>query len=200
MSSLKTQYLVNYNLLLAISYTALLARILYHLLLASHSPSPYASTYAAAGSFAQKIQTAALLEVLHAGAGLVKAPLLPTFIQTVAKNLVLWQIVRPFAAAQQSPAYTLLLAAWSIGEIIRYTYFVFHLSDAVPPNLIWLRYSAFVVLYPIGIGSEMWLLLKAIGASENVWVTGVMWFEMALYPPGTYVLYSYMLHQRRKVL
>jgi very-long-chain (3R)-3-hydroxyacyl-CoA dehydratase len=135
MSSLKTQYLVNYNLLLAISYTALLARILYHLL-TSPSPSPYAGTYAAAGSFAQKIQTAALLEVLHAGAGLVKAPLLPTFIQTVAKNLVLWQIVRPFAAAQQSPAYTLLLAAWSIGEIIRYTYFVFHLSDAVPPNLV----------------------------------------------------------------
>lgn len=116
--------------------------------------------------------------------GLVRAPLVPTFIQTVAKNLVLWTIVRPFPAIALSPAYTILLLAWSTGEIIRYGYFTLMLSGFTSRAMVWLRYSAFVLIYPTGIGAEMWLVWRAIEGSEGGLVRKTMYGELALYVPG----------------
>ncbi|EKD14866.1 uncharacterized protein L3040_003917 [Drepanopeziza brunnea f. sp. 'multigermtubi'] len=133
--------------------------------------------------------------------GLVRAPLIPTFIQTVAKNLVLWTIVAPFPAVALSPAYTVMLVMWSSGEVIRYGYFALMLSGRRPGFLVWLRYSAFVGIYPVGIAAEMWLVWRAIGEPASKWVTGIMYGELlGLYLPGSYYLYSYMLRQRSKTL
>jgi very-long-chain (3R)-3-hydroxyacyl-CoA dehydratase len=114
----------------------------------------------------------------------VRAPLIPTFIQTVAKNLVLWTIVRPFPVIALSPAYTILLTMWSIGEVIRYGYFTLMLSGFTHHFIIWLRYSAFILIYPIGISAEMWLVYKAIGESDSAWLTAIMYGELGLYFPG----------------
>ncbi|KAI9052275.1 hypothetical protein LZ554_003630 [Drepanopeziza brunnea f. sp. 'monogermtubi'] len=209
--SVKTLYLILYNGIFAALWLTLFIRIV-----ALGPLSSYDKTYDTIGNFALWIQTAALLEVVHSAigpagtalltplsthAGLVRAPLIPTFIQTVAKNLVLWTIVAPFPAVALSPAYTVMLVMWSSGEVIRYGYFALMLSGLLPGFLVWLRYSAFVAIYPVGIGAEMWLVWRAIGESASKWVTGLMYGELlALYLPGSYYLYSYMLKQRSKTL
>jgi very-long-chain (3R)-3-hydroxyacyl-CoA dehydratase len=114
----------------------------------------------------------------------VRAPLGPTFVQTVGKNLVLWTIVRPFPQITTSPAYTTLLLMWSVGEVIRYSYFTLMLSGINPKSFVWLRYSAFILIYPLGIASEMVLVYRAIGETDKAWLTTVMWGELALYIPG----------------
>ncbi|KAG9240706.1 tyrosine phosphatase-like protein [Calycina marina] len=197
MSSLKQLYLYMYNLAGCILWTLLLARVS---TVVFGPTSTYRDTYVYVGEYARNIQTAALLEIVHSAIGLVRAPLIPTFIQTVAKNLILWTIVQPFPSIASSPAYTILIIAWSTGEVIRYLYFSLLLSGVVPKFITWLRYSAFVLIYPIGIGSEMWLILQAIGQCDQGWLLDVMWGELALYIPGMPFLYSYMLKQRRKTI
>jgi very-long-chain (3R)-3-hydroxyacyl-CoA dehydratase len=64
MASAKSQYLVAYNTTFALLWLALLIRIL------ALSPFyKYDKTYAVVGDYAKWIQTAALLDVLHAAIG-----------------------------------------------------------------------------------------------------------------------------------
>ena len=79
--------------------------------------------------------------------------------------------------------------------------------------LTWARYNTFFLLYPVGIGSEVMCILKAMGemrrlSGGHVGVSrdglyGVGWWccvgILAVYVPGSWVLYTYMMAQRRKM-
>ena len=85
----------------------------------------------------------------------------------------------------------------------------------VPYVSLWLRYTAFIVLYPVGVASELtmvWLALPAIKASgmlsypmPNVFNFGIDYYTICIiisliYIPGLPHLYLYMLKQRSKML
>lgn len=64
--------------------------------------------------------------------------------------------------------YTLLLA-WAATEVVRYSFYAFKLVGQSPAALTWIRYTAFIVLYPLGVASELamvWLALPKIRASH----------------------------------
>lgn len=134
----------------------------------------------------------------------------------------------------------LVVLAWTAAELIRYSYYAFQLtvSDGsvisfsqmarwkqcservlkyfAPAK--WLRYSGFLVLYPLGITGEvltMWMAIHEFGQSHYYkhWPTPMpnkMNFEVDLrfvyqltllaYIPGSVHMYSHMLKQRRKAL
>lgn len=46
------------------------------------------------------------------------------------------------------------------------------------------RYSLFVILYPVGIGSEWWLMYNATKVTGNIAVLAVFYFFLGLYVPG----------------
>jgi very-long-chain (3R)-3-hydroxyacyl-CoA dehydratase len=83
-------------------------------------------------------------------------------MQVASRFLLVWFIAAPSAfpaTVRTSPAYTSMLLAWSITETVRYSYFVFSLSGVGVPKLwIWARYNMFLVLYPMGVASECWLV------------------------------------------
>lgn len=86
------------------------------------------------------------------------------------------------------------------------------------------RYSLFVILYPVGIGSGWWLVYKAAIVTGSMTVTAIFYFCLGLYAPGestqsihdndlvkrkqcsknsgkgAVMMYMYMLTQRRKIL
>ena len=88
-----------------------------------------------------------------------------------------------------------MLIAWSISEVVRYSYFLFNLRGGVPGiegtgleqrvlrAYAWARYNLFYVLYPVGIGSECVLVWKAslVAGKE---VGGALWVVLGLYVPG----------------
>ena len=120
--------------------------------------------------------------------GLVRAAFFPTMVQVASRFVLVWVIVEQFPdIAGRSPAYTTMLIAWSLTETIRYSYFTSKLAfREVPGWLTWLRYSTFLVLYPMGILSEMYLvLLVAQPAKQKHW--SYEWHLYALlsfYVPG----------------
>ena len=53
--------------------------------------------------------------------------------------------------ARQSLGFPMLLTAWTLAEIIRYSFYFMGLIGKNIPVLTWLRYTMFIVLYPLGI-------------------------------------------------
>lgn len=73
--------------------------------------------------------------------GIVRAPILTTIMQVASRILLVWIIADQFPfTVSNSPAYSTMLLAWSITEVVRYTYFVFSLTGRVPDILQWLRW------------------------------------------------------------
>ena len=85
----------------------------------------------------------------------------------------------------------------------------------MPYPLLWLRYSTFVILYPLGVASEMTMVYLAMPtirkerplsfsmpnsinfAFDYYWFC---WLAIACYVPGLPELYLHMLRQRKKIL
>jgi very-long-chain (3R)-3-hydroxyacyl-CoA dehydratase len=92
-------------------------------------------------------QTLALLEVIHAALGLVRASPATTALQIGGKNLVVWTVMFRFPEIVTGSSWGLLgfvgcVLAWGCSEIIRYGYFAVQLiSGGTPDWLQWFRYD-----------------------------------------------------------
>ncbi|KAL2868353.1 putative membrane protein [Aspergillus lucknowensis] len=187
-------YLLLYNSISALLWLRVLLTVV------STYSDPF--IYTAVGRWARWTQTLAALEILHAATGITRAPVFTTFTQIFARCVQVWAINYGFPrVTESSSAYPAMLFAWSTADVVRYLYFTVLLAGIPVPKLLkWLRYSLFLVLYPIGIGSEWWLMYRAATVTASPLVAGTFYFCLGLYVPGSVMMYSYMVKQRRKTL
>ena len=212
---LQTQYLVCYNLACAVLWTAVLGRLILLVPLVG-----FANVYGGIGGLTKWTQTLALLEVGHSALGmteqdpspclsvtvssssgfkidencapgLVRSPLLTTMMQVSSRLLLVWAVIDRYPSpTASSPLYSSMLLAWSVTEVIRYSYFIWNLQrKGVPDFVMWLRYNTFYVLYPIGISSECVLVWKASTVAETS-LKWVFWAVLGVYVPGSYSAHS----------
>ncbi|KAF5024008.1 hypothetical protein F66182_3954 [Fusarium sp. NRRL 66182] len=196
-STLNKAYLILYNFISAVQWSVVLGRTV--ILLATHGPE---YVYPGTGQYTKWTQTLAGLEVLHSLLGIVRAPLTTTVMQVASRFILVWGVVDVFPFLALSPFYSSMLIAWSTTEIIRYSFFALSLSGFQPSFLTWLRYNTFFVLYPVGILSEcalMWLATDPAGQVNDLY-KWILYAILAIYVPGSYVLYTHMMNQRRKVM
>ncbi|PLB40863.1 putative membrane protein [Aspergillus candidus] len=204
----KRVYLLAYNATCALLWLRILLSIISILLSQTDTANPNPSipilVYTTVEPWARWTQTLAVAEILHAATGLTRSPVHTTFTQVFARSVQVWAINYgyPDVMASSLPVYTAMLVAWSTADVIRYLYFVIMSAGLLIPGwLKWLRYSLFVILYPIGIGGEWWLMFGAArAASTGLLLECVWYFCLALYGPGSVMMYGYMLKQRRKTL
>jgi very-long-chain (3R)-3-hydroxyacyl-CoA dehydratase len=176
----KTTYLLLYNTLSSTLWLRILLSVI-AAILSSNNVYPHLEPQT------RWTQTLAIVEILHAATGLTRAPVLPTFTQIFTRCVQVWAVNYQYPEpTASSPAYATLLLAWSAADAVRYAYFGF-LQAGFRVNFVkWLRYSFFIVLYPVGIGSEWWLMYKAANATVNPMGAGVFYFCLALYVPGEF--------------
>ena len=64
------------------------------------------------------------------------------------------------------------------------------------------RYNLFLILYPLGVASETWLIYKAIGPASKINENHAygLYAILATYVPGFYMLFTHMLAQRRRIM
>jgi hypothetical protein len=55
-----------------------------------------------------------------------------------------------------------MVLAWSTTEVIRYAFYAFSVLGLEPYPLLWLRYTTFYVLYPLGAASEAFTMLSTV--------------------------------------
>ncbi|KAJ5832995.1 Protein-tyrosine phosphatase-like PTPLA [Penicillium riverlandense] len=209
-SGLTKTYLLAYNTLNLATWGTCVIYSANLLLSGTDLPTIFNRTYS---PLLLATQSLAILEILHSLAGLVRAPLMTTAMQVASRLLLVWGIMYPFggdilgAASRKAQlgdyAYLGCVAAWGVTEVIRYGFFAITLSgNTVPEWWTWLRYNTFYVLYPIGISSECTLIFQALAPAANI--SPVFPYALTviliIYVPGSYILYTHMIAQRRKVL
>jgi very-long-chain (3R)-3-hydroxyacyl-CoA dehydratase len=144
-------YLTAYNGLSCALWTYLLVRTL------TSAPALYASGtlhelyHDLLFPWLASTQTLALVEIVHAATGLVRASTVTTAIQVIGKNLVVWTVMAAFpeivigadgrGAAGVWP-FVGCVVFWGVSEVVRYGYFVVLLvrGGDVVGWLKWLRY------------------------------------------------------------
>mmetsp|Transcript_13390 Transcript_13390/g.17660 ORF Transcript_13390/g.17660 Transcript_13390/m.17660 type:complete len:248 (-) Transcript_13390:416-1159(-) len=100
------------------------------------------------------LQLISTLEILHSIFKMVKGSTLAVIGQTIGRDVVLFFFINKFNIIQHHWSAILTFLAWSLAEIIRYPYYASLIVDVCPQLLKWLRYSAFIVLYPLGFFAE----------------------------------------------
>lgn len=160
-------------------------------------------------------QLIALLEVVHAATRMVRASPSTTLIQVFGRLQVLAVRFYVFEAEKSSGNLPMMLA-WALVEIVRYLYLGLNVVGFAPFPLLWLRYSLFYVLYPLGVYGEMKVLYDALPGLDrtSLWsktlpndanfsfsfANYIRVFLVVAYIPGLVNQYTYMMRQRKTVL
>ena len=217
-SSTKRTYLIAYNgtCLVLWSIITLRAVLLIPVLL---SHDKLHGLFEALFPLLKYTQTLALLEIVHAVIGLVRASPVTTAMQVASRVLIVWGILglypqivtttNVWGRSEPGPdggpvAFAGIILAWGTTEMIRYGFFVWKegVDQRTPSWLTWLRYNTFFVLYPVGISSECWLIYQTLtpAAKDQKGYDLVLKAALLGYIPGSYILYTHMMAQRRRVM
>ncbi|EER31493.1 hypothetical protein CTRG_05223 [Candida tropicalis MYA-3404] len=148
-----------------------------------------------------------MTEITHSIVGIVPTPIPTLLLQSFARLIIMVGVcvVIPESLANYDiVVFSGLTLAWSITEIIRYGFYAIKLSGVkIPPYwLVWLRYSAFFVLYPLGLVCESMTVYNSYNYVKQrlPYYYYFLKYAIVLYIPGFLYLYTYMIGQRTKVL
>ncbi|URD89384.1 Protein tyrosine phosphatase-like protein, PTPLA [Musa troglodytarum] len=109
------------------------------------------------------LQTISFVEVVHAAAGLVPSGVMLALMQWGGRTHFLLAILRQIPEVQGLPSVFITFMSWSMTEVIRYPHYALSCIGISLSWLTYLRYTAFIILYPIGIApGEMWLMYQAL--------------------------------------
>ncbi|KAB0374210.1 hypothetical protein FD755_014466 [Muntiacus reevesi] len=119
------------------------------------------------------------------------------------------------AHVQSEDSVLLFVIAWTITEIIRYSFYTFSLLNHLPYLIKWARYTLFIVLYPMGVSGELLTIYAALPFVRQAGLYSIslpnkynfsfdyyafLILIMISYIPIFPQLYFHMIHQRRKIL
>lgn len=90
----------------------------------------------------QWMESLTFLEVAHAAIGIVRASPSTTALQVAGRNTIVWAITRNYPEiAVREWAYSTMLVAWNMADVVRYTFFTVEKgTGSVYKTLLWLRY------------------------------------------------------------
>lgn len=213
-STLAKRYLLAYNVVMTAGWMVILFRLVRAV--AQSDQLAIMDVYSEVSLPLQIFQTAAILEVLHSALRIIRAPLLTTALQVASRLLLVWGVCAIVPEVRATTTFESMVLAWSLTEIPRYFYFaVSSVMTAVPFWVVYLRYSTFLPLYPLGAGSEWLNLYQALPfIRESKLLTfslpnrynlifDYFWFSvlvLLLYIPGLPYMYLHMMRQRAKYI
>lgn len=151
------------------------------------------------------VQGLAIFDIIHASAGWVKTPVFTTVIQYVSRMFVTgilvlamfwWPLSDDFWVISGSKV---IMMVWPLSEIIRYWYYFGNKGMLITR----LRYSAFIILYPLGVLAEWLVMGKTLYFSlltGACLIPGLIILSLVMYILYFPKLYSYLWQQRNKKL
>jgi very-long-chain (3R)-3-hydroxyacyl-CoA dehydratase len=185
-------WLILYNMLSFVGWSL----VLYKLVDATLAGK---SVYGEIEPLLQFVQTTAIFEILHAFTGLVKSQPLQTIVQVNSRLFLVWGVLSPFPQLCESEFVSTMVLAWSVTEVVRYSFYTLQLIGSAPYFLLWMRYTFFFVLYPMGAGSECilaWYSREFYSETMKLVIAVVC----VMYVPGLVFMYTHMIYQRKKTL
>lgn len=211
-SSAGNVYLIFYNVFLTLGWLIVLIQTTHHLI---YEGGNLKGLWESTSSVLMIAQTLAVLEIVHAAVGLVPSSVIMVVPQVFSRLMVLWPVLYTFKGTHTSLGLPLLLVAWSVTEVIRYSFYFLNILKQVPHILTFLRYTLFIVLYPVGVTGELLCVYAAFPDAARTRVYSITFpnalnfsFDfyyaliifVLLYIPCFPMLYMHMFALRHKVL
>ncbi|GAQ88976.1 Protein tyrosine phosphatase-like protein PTPLA [Klebsormidium nitens] len=203
--AVKATYLVVYNFLQALGWLYVAVLLLDNYF----KTGSFDQSYSVVKDVVGFLLLGAFLEVIHAAVGLVRSGTLNTLLQWLGRLHVYYAVIGSVPELQSEPALAIMLLAWSLIEIIRYPQNALATIKASPRWLVWLRYTAFIPLYPAGVLGEVILMYKALPYIKDRSLHGeyfkhlpfgyheFLWGVLLVYPFLWLNLYLYLFRQRK---
>ncbi|MBP6659099.1 MAG: hypothetical protein KA174_00355 [Chitinophagales bacterium] len=153
-------------------------------------------------------QIFSLLEIFHAYKKWTNSSPFLCFIQTGARLMILYFSIiilcsiylQPlnffFTKHRAESIIYLMFASWCVAEIIRYTYYSTELLNQKLKGIVWLRYNAFILCYPVGLICEIYIIVNLFVITSlyvKIFLILVLIAYMFLFPR----LYLHLLKQRK---
>ncbi|KAB7500478.1 Very-long-chain (3R)-3-hydroxyacyl-CoA dehydratase hpo-8 [Armadillidium nasatum] len=157
--SASNTYLVAYNVFQFTGWFVLLVKTFNHI---SYNGYEVEGLWKETGVCLKIFQTLAILEIFHSLFGIVKSSVVTTTVQLFSRVFVVWGILNIAQSSQMSIGLPLILIAWTITEVVRYSFYFLNILKVVPWILIYFRYTFFIVLYPLGVLGEQLLIYAAL--------------------------------------
>lgn len=151
-------------------------------------------------------QIISLIEVFHAYKKWTNSSPWLCFVQTGARLFIiifsLLIVVVTFLKPIQyfAAVVYIMFATWCIAEIIRYTYYITLLFKKESKIISWLRYSAFIICYPIGIACEFFVMYNVFKYNDILAIKLLMLIAAIVYLFLFPRLYLHLLQQRKTKL
>lgn len=123
--------------------------------------------YTTVGPVMRCSQALQYLEFLHALVGYTKGSALFPFLQVTGRNFILFGIIHAESRIHEMPVVFVLFMIWSLVEVIRYPYYLISILKREIRLLTWLRYTIWIVLYPLGFLCEGTVLVRSISFFEE---------------------------------
>ncbi|XP_028402171.1 very-long-chain (3R)-3-hydroxyacyl-CoA dehydratase 1-like [Dendronephthya gigantea] len=206
-------YLLLYNIVQTLGWSYLLIICCQHFI--SQNAVTSKGLYPKVELMLKVFQTAAILEIIHCAIGIVPSSAMTTGMQVFSRLCTVWLFTVPDKEVQNNTSILMYLTAWTITEIIRYSFYACSLVNYLPYFLQWCRYTFFIILYPIGVTGEMLTVIAAIPFVKKTGIYSMslpnamnisfsflyfLYFCLLIYLPAFLMLYLYMFRQRKKVL
>uniref|UniRef100_A0A803LCN8 Very-long-chain (3R)-3-hydroxyacyl-CoA dehydratase n=1 Tax=Chenopodium quinoa TaxID=63459 RepID=A0A803LCN8_CHEQI len=142
MPRLSNLYLFTYNFAQTIGWAVALIQIL----IGFSSTKSFNGAFASSGQIICIVPSGVLLPLMQWG----------------GRSHYLLAIAGKIVELQTSPSIFITFVAWSISEIIRYSNYALSCIGDCPYWSIYVRYTVFIPLYPVGVAGEMWLMYQAL--------------------------------------
>jgi len=125
-------------------------------------PATFHKAYELVGFALCYCQIVQFLEVLHPILGFTKTSIGMSLIQIAGRGIILFGLIASEERIQDKPVVFFLFYIWAIADIIRYPFYMLQISKISIYIVTWLRYSAWVILYPAGIACEAVVIFACI--------------------------------------
>uniref|UniRef100_A0A8C8ZJD2 Very-long-chain (3R)-3-hydroxyacyl-CoA dehydratase n=1 Tax=Prolemur simus TaxID=1328070 RepID=A0A8C8ZJD2_PROSS len=203
---LATAYLVIYNVVMTAGWLV----IAVGLVRAYLAKGSYHSLYYSIEKPLKFFQTGASLEVR-----IVPSSVVLTSFQVISRVFMIWAVTHSVKEVQSEDSVLLFVVAWTLTEIVRYSFYTFSLLNHLPYLIKWARYTLFIVLYPMGVSGELLTMYAALPFVRQAGLYSIslpnkynfsfdyyafLILVMISYIPIFPQLYFHMIHQRRKIL
>ncbi|XP_069699517.1 very-long-chain (3R)-3-hydroxyacyl-CoA dehydratase isoform X2 [Periplaneta americana] len=211
---LKKVYLIFYNLCQFVGFTYVLTVMTIRYF--RDGPDSMEGTYEAVGGAIKFCQLMQFLEVMHPLFGYTKGQVLTSLLQTCGRAFVLFCMIEAEPRMWTKPVIFYLFFIWSLIEFVRYPFYISQLLKMDSGLLVWLRYTMWIPLYPLGFLCEGVVMLRNIPYFEetqrftislpNSWnftfhfPTVIRVYLLFFFFPALYLLMSHMYKARVKKL
>ncbi|XP_061917109.1 very-long-chain (3R)-3-hydroxyacyl-CoA dehydratase isoform X2 [Entelurus aequoreus] len=158
--SLKTAFLFMYNLVQFLGFSWIFFNMTFRLL--RFGRDSFYDTFHTISDIMFFCQILAAVEVLNAAFGIVRTGVIPTLIQVVGRNFILFIIFGSLEEMHNKSVVFFVFYLWSAIEIFRYPFYMLGCFNTEWKILTWLRYSLWIPLYPLGVIAEAVAVIQSI--------------------------------------